>query len=74
MDLDIRLPIGLLFSLLGGLLVLYGLATHFSRPAMYQRSLEINVNLWWGLVMLVFGGIMIWFGRRVGAGRPSATH
>ncbi|MGC8641391.1 MAG: hypothetical protein ACP5XB_16120 [Isosphaeraceae bacterium] len=74
MDLDIRLPIGLLFTLLGGLLVLYGLATHFSQPAMYQRSLEINVNLWWGLTMLVFGGIMIWFGRRVRAGRSPKTN
>lgn len=73
MDLDIRLPIGLLFTLLGGLLVVYGLATQFSEPALYERSLAINVNLWWGLVMLVFGGIMIWFSRRVSpAGSPEA--
>ena len=73
MDLDIRLPIGLLFTLLGGLLVLYGLVTQFSQPAIYERSLEINVNLWWGLAMLVFGGIMFWFGRRGNSGRSTKS-
>jgi len=61
MTLDIRLPIGLLFAILGALLVAYGIA---SDPAIYERSLKININLWWGLVMLVFGGLMIVFGRR----------
>ena len=65
MGLDIRLPIGLLFAILGGLLVLYGLV---SDPAIYQRSLDINVNLWWGLVLLVFGILMALAGRR----RPAA--
>jgi hypothetical protein len=73
MNLDIRLPIGLLFALLGGLLLLYGLATQFIQPAMYERSLEININLWWGLVMLIFGGSMTWLGRHGAAGRPSQT-
>jgi hypothetical protein len=70
MNLDIRLPIGLLFALLGALLALYGLATNFLQPAMYERSLEININLWWGLVMLLFGSIMTWLGRR---GTPAGT-
>jgi hypothetical protein len=56
MGLDIRLPIGLMFSLIGLLLTGYGLTT----PAeLYQRSLNINVNLWWGLVLVVFGGWML---------------
>jgi hypothetical protein len=61
MGLDIRLPIGLLFAGLGGLLAVYGLA---GDPALYGRSLGININLWWGLVMLAFGVIMILLGRR----------
>ena len=61
MTLDIRIPIGLLFAILGALLVGYGL---ISDPAIYQRSLGININLWWGLVMLLFGGLMIFLGRR----------
>jgi hypothetical protein len=61
MKLDLRLPIGLMFSIIGALLVVFGLA---SDPAIYQRSLGINVNLWWGLVLLVFGLVMLWLVRR----------
>jgi hypothetical protein len=57
MKLDLRLPIGLMFSIIGALLVVFGLA---SDPAIYQRSLGVNVNLWWGLVLLVFGLVMLW--------------
>jgi hypothetical protein len=60
-NLDIRLPIGLLFAILGGLLAGYGAV---GDRAIYQRSLGININLWWGLVMLAFGAIMIGLGRR----------
>ena len=74
MNLDIRLPIGLLFALLGGLLFLFGLATQFIKPAIYERSLEININLWWGLVMLIFGGAMIWLGRRVTSAPSKKTN
>ena len=61
MGLDIRLPIGGLFTVIGILLVCYGL---LAGKAIYQVSLGINVNFWWGLVMLGFGLIMIRFGRR----------
>ncbi len=56
MRLDLRLPIGLMFSLFGAILVVYGLV---SNPAIYQRSLGINVNLWWGVVLLAFGLVML---------------
>ncbi len=55
MSLDLRLPIGLLFLMLGALVGVYGLV---SDPAIYGASLGINVNLWWGGVMLVFGAVM----------------
>jgi hypothetical protein len=55
-SLDLRVPIGMLFGLLGALLAIYGLV---SDPAIYQVSLGINVNLWWGLVLVVFGGAML---------------
>ena len=54
MGLDIRWPIGLMFSLVGAMLVIYG-ARHQLRYRSLPRSLGINVNLCWGLVLLVFG-------------------
>ena len=61
MKLDLRLPIGLMFSIIGALLAVFGAA---SDPAIYQRSLGINVNLWWGLVLVAFGLVMLWLVRR----------
>jgi hypothetical protein len=61
MKLDLRLPIGLMFSIIGVLLAVYGA---LSDPAIYQRSLGMNVNLWWGMVLLVFGLVMLWLVRR----------
>jgi hypothetical protein len=71
MGLDIRLPIGLMFTLLGLLLTGFGLV---SEKAMYRRSLDININLWWGLALLVFGLVMLIFGRKGSQGmRPAET-
>jgi len=58
MGIDIKLPIGLMFSILGLLLLVYGLITA-GNQAMYEKSLHVNINLWIGLTMLVFGGIML---------------
>ena len=55
MGLDIRVPIGGLFTTMGILLTVYGLV---SDRHLYQRSLGINVNLEWGVVLLVFGIVM----------------
>ena len=60
MGLDIRLPIGMMFSLLGALLAIYGLATG-SDNVIYKSSLDLNVNLWWGLVLFLFGAVMLFF-------------
>jgi hypothetical protein len=59
---DIRLPIGGLFVVLGLVLVGYGVATN-ADAAQYERSMSVNINLWWGLVMLVFGGLMLLLAR-----------
>jgi multisubunit Na+/H+ antiporter MnhG subunit len=66
MGLDIRTPIGLMFGIFGLLLTGYGLVTRGSD--IYQRSLGYNINLEWGLVLLVFGVVMLYFGRK-GAGK-----
>jgi hypothetical protein len=59
-NLDIRIPIGSMFGILGALLFLYGLD---SDSDIYRRSLGINVNLIWGAVMLVFGLVMLGLSR-----------
>jgi hypothetical protein len=56
MNFDLRLPIGLIFTLFGVMLVIYGFV---SDPAIYQASLGINVNLDWGFVLLAFGVFML---------------
>jgi ABC-type Fe3+-siderophore transport system permease subunit len=61
MNLDLRLPLGLMFTIVGALLVLFGL---ISDDAIYARSLGINVNLWWGLVLVAFGLITLALTRR----------
>ena len=67
MGLDIRIPIGLLFSALAIVLIVFGL---LSDPAIYAHSLGINVNIVWGSVMLLFGAGMLaagWRSRRTDA-------
>jgi predicted phage tail protein len=67
--LDIRAPIGGLFTVLGGMLAGYGLFASGSRGAS-EASSGVNVNLWWGLVMLVFGIVLLLLARRA-TSRPA---
>jgi hypothetical protein len=62
MGLDIRIPLGLIFLITGGVMSLYGLLTRSS--AIYERSMGINLNLGWGAILFVFGLIMFLVGRR----------
>ena len=61
MQFDLRLPIGILFTLYGVLLAAYGL---LGNKEQYARSLGININFVWGLAMLVFGVVMLVFALR----------
>jgi hypothetical protein len=61
MSFDLRLPIGIMFSFYGVVLVLYGM---LGDKAQYARSLGININLIWGIVLLVFGALMLVLARR----------
>ena len=60
---DIRIPIGFMFSIMGVLITGFGIYT-MSNTAMYQKSLGINVNIVMGILMLVFGLIMLFFAFR----------
>lgn len=63
MGLDIRIPIGLIFTIFGLIISIYGLFTN-SDAEMYAKSLSININLIMGLLMLVFGTFMLYFARK----------
>lgn len=58
MNFDLRLPIGIMFSTFGIILVIFGLAT--GKDEMYAKhSLGININFAWGAVLLIFGAFML---------------
>ena len=84
MGIDLRWPLGLMFSVMGGIVTVFGAVTGFNphllalclegrfRPLwenwyvaagpsreIYFRSLDININLVWGLVLLAFGAAML---------------
>jgi formate-dependent nitrite reductase membrane component NrfD len=63
MQLDVRLPMGLMFAIIGLILTVFGLVT-WSDEALYKPSLGYNVNFWWGLFLTAFGGLMLWLARR----------
>jgi len=60
---DIRIPIGLMFTIIGVLISILGIFTS-SDTVMYQKSLGINVNLIMGVLILVFGLVMLFFAFR----------
>ncbi|MEJ0089818.1 MAG: hypothetical protein WDM80_08760 [Limisphaerales bacterium] len=67
MGLDIRWPIGLMFTLIGVLLAIYGAVDRSG-----SLSLGININLIWGIVLLAFGVLMLAGAVRGGKNPPSA--
>ncbi len=58
--MDIRIPIGLLFVILGVILTGFGVFT-LNDAELYARSLGRNINLWTGILMLIFGALMLLF-------------
>ena len=62
MNLDLRIPMGLMFLIVGAILSV--LWAGDAGSAIYAKSVEMNINLIWGVVMLVFGGAMFLLGRR----------
>ena len=62
MNLDVRLPLGLLFVVLGLILTIYGLTA--DTAGYVKHSLGENVNLHWGLIFLLFGAVVLFLARR----------
>ena len=59
--IDIRVPIGLMFAIIGALMTVHGVSADIS---IYERSFGINLNLGWGAAQIVFGALMLFLGRR----------
>lgn len=57
MDFDLRFPIGILFSAYGAILTVFGAISDGSE--IYKKSLGDNINLQWGILLLVFGVLML---------------
>ena len=68
MNFDLRLPIGIMFSLFGAMIAIYGVATK-SSDIYEKHSLGININLIWGIVLLVFGVFMLFLALKGGKGK-----
>jgi hypothetical protein len=77
---DPRILLGMMFTLIGTILTAFGLSTR-ANADVYTKSLGIDANLWWGLVLLVFGIVTLTRGRRAqarienasGMGKPAAN-
>lgn len=61
MGMDIRMPIGIMFGILGVFLVCFGA---FGDKAIYYKSLGVNINLSWGFVLIIFAAVMIGLAMR----------
>ncbi len=57
MNFDLRLPIGIMFSVFGLILIIFGALSGVEIYA--EHSLGININLAWGTVLLAFGMFML---------------
>ena len=56
MKLDVRLPMGALFTIIGAILCVYGAV---GGAAALKKGCPLNINLWWGLAMLLFGAALL---------------
>ena len=63
MGLDIRIPLGMIFLIIGGIMSIFGLISR-GNSDLYARSLGVNLNLTWGVIMFVFGLVMFIVGKR----------
>ncbi len=63
MSMDIRLPIGFMFTITGLIITVWGL---ISDPEIYRKSLNVNINLWTGLAMIAFGAMFLLMSFKAG--------
>ena len=73
MNLDVRIPMGMMFTMIGAVLLAFGLAIR-GKIEFYANGVDFNADLWWGCALLIFGVIILTLGRRgqarIEKGRP----
>ena len=62
MFFDARIPMGMMFSIIGTILTALGMATR-GNAQVYEKCFAIDANLWWGAVLLLSGIVMLFLGR-----------
>jgi len=58
--MDLRKPSGMFFTLLGFIVAATGLVN----PSARAPLTDLNVNLYAGAGMLIFGGLLLWLAHR----------
>ena len=71
MGLDIRIPIGVMFGIFGAIIAVFGLVS--DQQIYVKHSLGININLWWGLALILFAAIMLALAARARRKQRSAS-
>ena len=61
MQLDVRVPVGLMLAAMGALLIGYGV---LGDQAIYARSLGVNINAVWGSVLVAAAAVLLLLSRR----------
>jgi len=73
MNLDLRIPMGMMFTMMGAVLMAFGLAIR-GKTEFLANSAGFDADLWWGLVLMAFGIVVLTLGRRgqaaIEKGRP----
>jgi hypothetical protein len=64
--MDLRVPSGLFFAILGAILTGLGILA----PGMRAPLTDVNVNLYAGLCMLAFGAFLLLMARRASGTKP----
>ncbi len=58
--LDLRKPAGFFFALLGAIIAATGLIF----PDFKAPLLDVNINLYFGVFCILFGGVFLWLARK----------
>ena len=56
--------VGMILLAMGGIIFLYGIYSLINPPEVKKVLADMHPDIWWGLVMILFGGFMFWKSRK----------